>query len=174
MRAYQSRRTGFSIIEMLVALAVIAILVGVALAVGRQVLNSSRRELTRSELTALMGAEESVVHKTAGVVPQSMYSFLVEYQQLHAYQDVNGVWRVHSNILTRLPSSMVKSSMVVMPNNGNMLMITQVNDAWGNAIQFVSPQPSQNGIPSRHGAFFVSAGEDGYIGTRDDIHSYDP
>ena len=169
MRVYRSRRSGFSIIEMLVVLAIIAILVGVALAVGRQVLNSSRRELTRSELTALLGAEESVVHKTAGVVPPSMYSFLAEYQQLGAYRDVNGVWRVHSNILTRLPSSMVKSSMVAMPNNGNMLMITQVNDAWGNAIQFL-PTVFYNS----HAPCFVSAGQDGMFGTRDDIHSYDP
>ena len=169
MRAYNNRALGFSVIEMLVALAVIAILVGVALAVGREVLNSSRRELTRSELTALLGAEQSVVHKTAGMVPQSMYSFLVEYQQLHAYRDVNGVWREHSNMLTRLPSSMVKSSMVPMPNNGNMLMITQVNDAWGNAIEFLPTV-----LYNPHAPCFVSAGEDGTIGTGDDIHSYDP
>ena len=169
MRVYRRRAPGFSIIEMLVVLAVIAILVGIALAVGRQVLNSSRRELTRSELTALLGAEQSVVHKTAGVVPPSMPSFLVEYQQLHAYRDVNGVWRQHSNILTRLPDSMVKTSMVPMPNNGNMLMITQVNDAWGNPIQFL-PTIFYN----RHAPCFVSAGEDGIMGSADDIHSYDP
>ncbi len=169
MRVYHRRALGFSVIEMLVALAVIAILVGIALAVGRQVLNTSRRELTHSELTALLGAEQSVVHETAGVVPQSMYSFLVVYQQLHAYRDVNGVWREHSTMLTRLPTSMVKSSMVPMPNNGNMLMITQVNDAWGNAIQFL-PTVFYNS----HAPCFVSAGEDGIMGTADDIHSYDP
>ena len=169
MRAYCRRSAGFSVIEMLVVLAVIAILIGIVLAVGRQVINSSRRELTHSELTALLGAEQSVVHKTAGVVPPSMYSFLVEYQQLHAYRDVNGVWRQRSNILTRLPASMVKSSMAPMPNNGNMLMITQVNDAWGNPIQFLS-----NTLYNHHGPCFISAGEDGIMGSADDIHSYDP
>lgn len=169
MRACNGRSSAFSIIEMLVALAVIAILVGVALAIGRQVLNSSRRELTRSELTALLGAEESVVHKTAGMVPPSMYSFLVEYQQMHAYKDANGVWRLHANVLTRFGPSMVKSSMVAMPDNGNMLMITQVNDSWGNPIQFL-PTVFYNS----HAPCFVSAGQDGLFGTADDIHSYDP
>ena len=169
MRAYRRRTTGFSVIEMLVILAVIAILIGIALAVGRQVINSSRRELTHSELTALLGAEQSVVHKTAGIVPPSMYSFLVEYQQLHAYRDANGVWRQRSNVLTRLPASMVKSSMAPMPNNGNMLMITQVNDAWGNPIQFLS-----NTLYNSHAPCFISAGEDGIMGSADDIHSYDP
>lgn len=110
MRQYHGSRAAFTIIEMIVALAVIAILVGIALAVGRQVINTTRREMTRSELTALLGAEQYVVHKTAGVVPDSMYDFLVAYQRLHAYQDTNGVWRMRSNMLTRLPPSMVKTS----------------------------------------------------------------
>ncbi len=169
MRVYRFSRSGFSIIEMLVALVVIAILVGVALAVGRQVLNTSRRELTYGEVKSLMGAEQWVVHKTAGTVPGSMYSFLVAYQQLHAYQDAGGVWRMRSNMLTRLPPSMVKTSLVPMPNGGNMLMITQVNDAWGNAIQFL-PTVFYNS----HAPCFVSAGQDGMFGTADDIHSYDP
>ncbi|MGC9259894.1 MAG: type IV pilin protein [Phycisphaerae bacterium] len=169
MRQHLGYRAAFTIMEMLAVLAVIAILVGIALAVGRQVVNTSRRELTRSELTSLMGAEESVVHKTAGVVPDSMYDFLLEYQRLHAYQDANGVWRMRSNILTQLPSSMVKSSMVTMPNNGSMLMITQVDDAWGNPIQFL-PTVFYN----PHAPCFVSFGEDGLPNTADDIHSYDP
>lgn len=169
MRVRHGYYSGFSIIEILVVLAVIAILVGIVLAVGRQVLDTSRRELTRSELVALMGAEESVVHKTAGVVPSSMYAFLVEYQQLHAYRDVNGVWRMRSNILTHLPPTMVKSSMVAMPSNGSMLMITQVNDAWGNPIQFMS-----SAFYNPHAPCFVSNGEDGILNTADDIHSYDP
>jgi prepilin-type N-terminal cleavage/methylation domain-containing protein len=169
VRQYHGSRAAFTIIEMIVALAVIAILVGIALAVGRQVINTTRREMTRSELTALLGAEQSVVHKTAGVVPDSMYDFLVAYQRLHAYQDTNGVWRMRSNMLTRLPPSMVKTSMVPMPNGGSMLMITQVNDAWGNPIQFL-PTVFYN----PHAPCFVSNGEDGILGTADDIHSYDP
>ena len=169
MRVRYTNHSGFSIIEILVALAVIAILVGIVLAIGRQVMDTSRRELTRSELVSLMGAEQSVVHKTAGVVPAGMYAFLVEYQQLHAYRDSNGVWRMRSNILTQLPPSMVKSSMVPMPNNGSMLMITQVNDAWGNPIQFM-PTAFYN----PHAPCFVSNGEDGILNTADDIHSYDP
>jgi hypothetical protein len=154
---------------MLVAIAVIGILVGIVLAVGRQVLNASRTQLTRAELKSLLGAEQYVVHKTAGTVPASMYSFLVEYQQLHAFKDANGVWRLHSNMLTRLPPSMVKTATVAMPNSGSMLMITQVNDAWGNPIQFL-PTVFYNS----HAPCFVSDGQDGILGTRDDLHSYDP
>ncbi len=169
MRVHRGIRSGFTILEMLVAIAVISILVGIVLAVGRQVLNASRTELTRAELKSLLGAEQSVVHETAGVVPDSMYSFLVEYQRMHAFQDANGVWRLHTNMLTSLPPSMVKTSTAAMPNNGSMLMITQVNDAWGNPIQFL-PTIFYNS----HAPCFISAGQDGIIGNRDDLHSYDP
>lgn len=154
---------------MLVVIAVIGVLVGITLALGQQVLNTSRCDLTEATLKALLGAEHTVVHKNAGVVPCSMYSFLVEYQSLYTYRDSNGIWHIRANILTHLPPSMATSSVVPMPNGGSMLLITQINDAWGRPILFL---PSIFYNP--RAPCFVSAGEDGIFGTADDLHSYDP
>ena len=174
MRESRHGQRAFSLIEMLVVLVVIMILVGIGLTIGREVFNTSRVELTRSELQDLKGSEQSLEHETAGAYPDSMYDFLVEYQRMHAYKDANGVWRMRANLLTELPASMVKSVSVSMPGNTSMYMVTEVNDAWGNAIQFINPFLQGTPMAGAHGPYFLSAGEDGVINTADDIHSYDP
>lgn len=167
MHLYTVRRRGFSLIEMLTVLLVISILAGIALAVGTEVTQSSQRSLTGVELKNLQSALDTYRHKT-GLIPPTMSSFLTAYQALYAYQDSSNLWHERANVLTNLPANMVVSGTITMPLGGTMSAITQVNDAYGDAIEYI-PYASIN----PHTPFFVSFGPSRVVGAGN-IYSYDP
>lgn len=167
-------KRGFTLIEMLVAVAIIIILVNIALAVGVQVMSSSKRQLTVSELTALAGMEVTLQHKT-GVVPANMAQFLQQWQSLHSalVGPVSGPkhWQVEPSSLQNLPN--VQNGLIEAP--GNMAKengVTAVLDGWGNPIVF-RPTAIFHPLTGTYSytlpAYFSSAGPDGKMGTTDDI-----
>ena len=164
-------RQGFSLIEMLVTIAIIALLIAVGLAVGREIQQSSRRQLTRTELKNLAAAL-SEVQRRCGRTPATPDDFLATYQRLHAYQVAGGAWRMRPNLLTQWPAGQSVVGPIPMPGGATMPAITQVNDAFGNPIVYVAAVGQYPRAP--YAPCFVSAGPDGILNTPDDQHSYDP
>ncbi len=166
-----ARRLGFSLIEMLVTIVIITLLIAVGLAVGREIQQSSRRQLTRTELKNLAAAL-SEVQRRCGRTPAMLNDFLATYQRLHAYKDSGGVWRMRPNLLTQWPAGQSVVGPIAMPGGTSMPAITQVNDAFGNPIVYVAAVAQYPRAP--YAPCFVSAGPDGFLNTPDDQHSYDP
>lgn len=173
-------KRGFTLIEMLVAVAIIIILVSIALAVGVQVMSSSKRQLTVSELTALAGMEVTLQHKS-GAVSANMAQFLQQWQSLHSalVGPVSGPkhWQVQPSSLQRLPN--VKAGTIFAPRPPGAVPpypteagVTAVLDGWGNPIVF-RPTAIFHPLTGTYSytlpAYFSSAGPDGKMGTTDDI-----
>ncbi len=138
----------FTIIEMLVVILIIVILIAIVLAVGQQVRVSSQMALTRTELKNLQAALQWYQHKT-GITPANMGDFLLGYQRMHAFKTSTGIWRQHSNVLTKLPANLVVTGTFSAPGPGAGSKITgiaEVLDAQGNPIQYVPP-PSVPATP---------------------------
>ncbi|MGC8551359.1 MAG: type II secretion system protein [Phycisphaerae bacterium] len=163
------RRRGFSLIEMLVVILVITALISIVLIAGRSVLISTRISLTQTELRNLQASLDVLKHKT-NQQPTDMPTFLTEYQWLYAYQDTNGNWHEHPNSLTNMPANLLSIGTINRPGGGSMQGIVAINDAFGNAIQFI-PYNVQN---PQHTPCFVSAGPDGIFGESDMLYSYNP
>ena len=163
------RQRGFSLIEMLVVILVIAALISIVLIAGRSVLISTRISLTQTELHNLQASLDVLKHET-NQQPTDMPTFLTEYQRLYAYQDTNGNWREHPNSLTNMPTNLLSTGPITMPGGATMQGIVAINDAFGNAIQFL-PYSTYN---PQHTPCFVSAGPDGLFGKPDMLYSYNP
>ncbi len=159
---------GFTLLEMMVVLAVIGVLISIGIAVAAQVLQTSDRKLTMMELHDLNDALLLLEHRTGGQ-PTSIVDFLTQYQRMYIYQDSNGVWRQRPNLLTELPQNLVVSGQISVPNGGTMRGIMQVNDGYGHQLLLFAST-----LQNPHAPCFISAGPDGYYNTPDDLHSYDP
>ena len=139
-------KSGFTIIEMMVVLLLIAILAGIVMAVGSQVQQNSERSLTQTELRNLQAALQQYIHKT-GQTPTNMLSFLEGYQAMHAYP-VTGTpgWQQHSNVMTDLPTTMVVAGELPPPTGTQgptdyLPGVVEILDAYGYPIQYMPPAP---------------------------------
>ena len=141
------RKSGFTIIEMMVVLLLIAILAGIVMAVGSQVQQNSERSLTQTELRNLQAALQQYIHKT-GQTPQNMLSFLEGYQANHAYLVTGGsAWQQHANVITDLPANMVVAGELPPPSGspsatGYLPGVVEILDAYGYPIQYMPPSPA--------------------------------
>ena len=167
-------KRGFTLIEMLVAVAIIIILVSIALAVGVQVMSSSKRQLTVSELNALAGMEITLNHKT-GVVPANMAQFLQSWQAMHSalVGPVGGPkhWQVEPSDLQNLPN--VQNGLIETPGNtAKENSVTAVLDGWGHAIIW-RPTATFHPLTGLYAysfpGVFISAGPNGVMGSADNI-----
>ncbi|HTV47473.1 MAG TPA: type II secretion system protein [Phycisphaerae bacterium] len=177
---------GFTLIEIVVVLAIIVLLIGVGFAVGSEVKTDMQTLYTKAELKNLAAILDEVQEKCGpiwltvskieaqdnkiGVTPPSaIYVFLNEYQGLHSFKDAGGTWRISPNYLTSLSSDFVQTGTITAPDGTNMIGIVNVNDAFGNPIQlYTSPT-------IKHTPFFLSYGPGlCVIGSAENIHSYDP
>ncbi len=162
-------KSGFTIIEMMVVLLLIAILAGIVMAVGSQVQQNSERKLTQTELRNLQSALQQYIHKT-GQTPANMLSFLEGYQAMHAYA-VAGTpgWQQHANVITDLSNSMVVAGELPPPTGTQSSTdylpgVVEILDAYGYPIQYMPPSPTtpaiypasgQTSPPTANGAAYV-------------------
>ena len=140
------RKNGFTIIEMMVVLLLIAILAGIVMAVGSQVQQNSERSLTQTELRNLQAALQQYIHKT-GQTPTNMLSFLEGYQAMHAYAIGTTTWGQHANVITDLPNSMVVAGELPPPTGSQspsvyLPGVVEILDAYGYPIQYMPPSTS--------------------------------
>ncbi len=140
------QKNGFTIIEMMVVLLLIAILAGIVMAVGSQVQQNSERKLTQTELRNLQSALQQYIHKT-GQTPGNMLAFLEGYQASHAYYLTStSTWQQHANVITDLPSTMVVAGELPAPSSSSssatMPGVVEILDAYGYPIQYMPPSPN--------------------------------
>jgi general secretion pathway protein G len=142
---------GFTLIEILVVVAIIVILVGAVIAIGSNIRSSSMRQATQGELQALEAAAEAY-RLERGDLPASFGD------------------GTYFGILMSDPASrkaVQKINPVLFDDAKNP---TRVNDSWGNRIQYQPAGP--NGSPPLRGYFF-SCGPNGSANDADDIRSGD-
>ncbi len=138
------RKNGFTIIEMMVVLLLIAILAGIVMAVGSQVQQNSERALTHTELRNLQAALQQYIHKT-GQTPANMLAFLEGYQAMHAYAASGGTtWQQHANVITDIPEYMVVAGELPPPTGSQSSSDylpgeVEILDAYGYPIQYMPP-----------------------------------
>lgn len=164
--ASASQARGFSLAEMVVVLAVVGILIGMGLAIGAKVKESSETELTRTELSILASELTKLEHRT-GTVPANMTLFLQDDQEMYLQPTPAGGWMVGPCPVNQLPQSVLIPGTMTGPNGAAITYVAGIKDGFGTAIQMVSSRAQSLRAP-----FFFSAGPDKIFYTPDDIYSY--
>lgn len=162
------RHCAFTVMEMVVVLAIVAILVGMALAIGAKVRESSEVELTRAELSILSSELTRLEHRM-GAVPPNMAAFLRDDQQLYLRSSPTGGWIVGRCAINDLPPAVLVRGVMPGPGGSSVIYVAAIKDGFGMPIQMVA-SPMQ----SPRAPFFFSSGPDKIINTPDDIFSYSP
>lgn len=163
-----ARFHGFTVMEMVVVLGIVAILIGMGLAIGAKVRESSQVAFTRTELSVLSSELIHVEHRT-GVIPPNMSAFLQDDQQMYLQPEPKGGWMVGRCPINQLPPSVLVRGTMSGPVGAPVVYVAAIKDGFGTRIQMVS-SPMQ----SPRAPFFFSAGPDKILNTPDDIFSYSP
>ena len=147
----------FTLIEMLVVIAIIVILVGSVVAIGNNIRANSQIRQTKLTLQLLDQAAEAYRMSNGGVEPGPSGTAVIVSNSDFGFRSSPEAMR----ILQKLPPAVWSGS-------------SAFYDAWGNAIQYV--QAGYTTAILR--GYFQSAGPDGQMGTpaspnADDIFSYD-
>ncbi len=156
----------FTLAEMIVVLAVVGILIGMGLAIGARVKESSQLELTRTELSVLASELTRVEHRI-GTIPPNMTTFLQEDQQLYLQPGTNGGWIVGPCPINQLPRQVLVPGTMAGPNGSAITYVAAIKDGFGTPIQMVASRAQSPRAP-----FFFSAGPDQMYDTPDDLYSY--
>lgn len=187
-RRFYAHRRGFSLIEILVAVSIIGLLVGIGTAVGVKMTVEARKEQTRAMMESLLAAniEFKAVRKGSSIadngpvsgVPYTLSSterFLEECSRIKSCDEIvkaallsagkeanNTVYRDGSN-----PTNGFKS---VYDRWGTEIEYRQFNDQTGvGTWNEKGQQIANNLLPLSRDPFFASAGPDEEWGTDDDI-----
>lgn len=163
-----SKRTAFTLAEMIVVLAIVGILIGMGLAIGARVKESSELELTHIELSVLASELTRVEHRT-GVIPPNMVAFLQDDQELYLEPGENGGWIVGACPINQLPRRVLMPGTMPGPDGSTVTYVAGIKDGFGTPIQMISSHAQSPRAP-----FFFSAGPDQMYDTPDDIYSYSP
>lgn len=146
MKNIQRQHRAFTLIEMLVVIAIIIILLGTVIAIGANVRASSASRQTKVILKALETALEGYRAANNGVEPNTIATLV---------QSPEG-----RRVLSGLPSGTISGTNVV--------------DGFGNNISYFRTGDTITGTVTAQRTFFRSAGPDGSANTADDMFSYDP
>jgi|GEM_PF-5373303 len=146
-------RRAFTLLEILVVIAIIIILASIALYVGQKVITGSRISQTSTVLVTVSGIQNDYTRET-NRMPTDMSDFLTKAMSFPA----------SDKQLRSLPRERLTWS------GGN---VTGVIDAWGNPLRFF-PNTASGGTYYGRGPYFQSAGPDGTYDNSDDIYSFAP
>ena len=187
---FQVRRRGFSLIEILVVISLIALLIGIGTAVGVKMSVEARKEQTRAMMEALLSANDEfkAVRQGSSISHIGPVSGLSSTEQF-----VNACLQIKTceEIMMAALSSSSSQSLERTYKNGGGNGLKSVYDRWGTEIeyrQFNSPSSStpappanetggtvaNNQLPASRDPFFASAGPDKQWGTDDDITTLEP
>ena len=152
-RRAQSRR-GFTLIEIMVAVAIIAVLAAIGLAVGVSVKRNASMNSTKATLNTLQGLmSRFLVDHSDGPPPKGLSGETAWVQALSAFS---------SKDMESLPSSGSGASKKILDGWGNPIAYVPMNwDPQGRAISSLI-----NGKPG----LFYSYGPDGIADNDDDVH----
>lgn len=176
------RRRGFSLIEILVVLSIIALLLGIGALVALKMTTEARREQTRAMMEGLLSANDqykavrqgaSISH-TADTSLSSTENFVASCLQIKSCEEI---------LLSALSSSTSQSLERIYRDGGGSSSYNSVYDRWGTELQYrQSNDQTGTGPANESGAgidndklplsrdpFFASAGPDKEWGTDDDI-----
>ncbi len=161
-------RGAFTLIEILVVVAIIAVLLGIGIAIGPSVMGKAEELSTRSAMQAGMAAVEAYRSKV-GSVPNIAFSSGGNTEDL--IDKLKKVPSIRDGILAGLNEDMLNA-------DGALI------DGWGNEMIYVPRNASLNDIPTFSGPFFISRGPDGELGdingnanakeqAEDNVYSFD-
>jgi len=145
------RRTGhgFTLVELMVAVAIIAILLGIGLAVGPAVLSKGEEQLTRSTLLNLQALHDEYFQLTG--------------QGSSAIDDFDALWQKVIKIEKLSPFVGSLSDHVELVGGEYV-----VKDGWSNVIGYVQGgTPSASNLPVHSSSYFYSIGADSTLGDAD-------
>lgn len=171
-------RGAFTLIEILVVVAIIAVLLGIGIAIGPSVMGKAEELSTRSAMQAGMAAVEAYRSKV-GSVPNIAFSGGGNTEDL--IDKLKKVPSIRDGILAGLNEDMLNA-------DGALI------DGWGNEMIYIPRNPydwneddnneTRNDIPTFSGPFFISRGPDGELGNingnanakeqaEDNVYSFD-
>ena len=173
-RGFQRHACGFSLVEILVVISIIALIIGIGVVVGGRMTTEARKEQVRTMMLGMLSAndEYKAVRGTGiGVDGTSSDSstkqFVLACQQIQTCEEIM-MSAINSSTSQALERTFVNDS---------------VFDRWGTEIEY-RPSNDQSGsgpstgvsnadLPRSRDPFFASAGPDETWGTDDDITTLD-
>lgn len=187
-RRFHRHQQGFSLIEILVVISIIALILGVGAAVALRVTAEARREQTRTMMEGLIGANTE--HKAVrgsnishtgifnGETLSTSERFVASCLQVQTCEEI---------MLGALNSSTSQALDRIYKNEGGSGNYNGIYDRWGTELEYRSSnnqngtgpqnengnQVANNLLPISRDPFFASAGPDKEWGTDDDITTID-
>ncbi|MGB1123954.1 MAG: type II secretion system protein [Phycisphaeraceae bacterium] len=191
-RRFAARHRGFSLIEILVVVSIIALLVGIGTAVGVKMTAAARVEQTRAMMEGLLAANDEYKAlqgqdiATFGPVPGSIYTVGGTERYIAMCSKIKSCDEIVNAAL--LSGSKESNERLVRDDNSNN--VNSIYDRWGTEIEYrqsndqtgdLSYSPlgdamkrvANNLLPLSRSPFFASAGPDKQWGTEDDITTID-
>lgn len=181
------RFSGFSLIELLVVLSIIALLLSIGTAVALRMVKEARVEATRAMLNGLLGANEEfkAVRKEGPINHEGSYPIdwtTSEGNKLSSSERfVRGCSQIQSStdMMMAAINSGSSSALEIVYNDKDNDGTFQIFDRWRTEVEYRSRNNSKGAGPSTgvsnsllpvtNYPFFVSAGPDQQFGTDDDI-----
>jgi len=146
---------GFTLIEMLVAIAIIALLLGIGLAVGPAVLSKGEEQKTRVTLVNAQAVLEEYLRLTG----QSADDAFASAGNLEEAVDI--LFDKASNIKRMEPMFNSFDERTLVKNASDEFTL---NDSWDNAIVLKWDDSVGNNLPDAGQPYFASRGPDGQWG----------
>ncbi len=156
MKSYENK-TGLTLVEMLIVVAIIVILTTMVIGIAGRVDNQSKEQLTRSTI-ALLESSLQEYHDYRGMFPASL-SVDPNQNSETLYRELNFLTSSRK-MLARIDDSLIKD----IVDTGVIPPLPEIYDSWGTVLDY--RYVAGNTFP-----VIISAGPDKKFGTADDISS---